>query len=351
MTTLQRARLEPLAEDECLRLLSLHGVGRIAVVIEGQPLIFPVNYALGRTPHRVPDRRRDEAARGGRTARRVRDRRPRRRVSRRLERARCRHRARRAQPAHRKHALEKLPLRPWVSGAKASLDAHRRRWDHRVAGLLISTTPTPRGIDERSTERSCDRERARRIGNSTRRARSGRARDVSLPRSSCSCVPVQRPRRRKAVPPGRGRYRRRAGHAPSPEPATDPDGEWRHVRDPSPRPVGRRRAARAEPVRRFRGGQHGLGRRRRGELRTRGAHRRRLRALTAAQQAMRDTLDRRGIDATPNITIRRIHGSLHVHVTGTAMLDEPTKSMLAVRISGAVRAADRDARGIDVMIS
>ena len=73
--------------------------------------------------------------------------------------------------------------------------------------------------------------------------------------------------------------------------------------------------------------------------------------LTAAQGAMRDTLDRRGIDATPNIMVRRVHGALHVHVTGTAMLDEPTKSMLAVRISGAVRATDRDARGIDVMIS
>ena len=46
MTTLQRARLESLTEDECLRLLANHGLGRIAVVIEGQPLIFPINYAL-----------------------------------------------------------------------------------------------------------------------------------------------------------------------------------------------------------------------------------------------------------------------------------------------------------------
>ena len=73
--------------------------------------------------------------------------------------------------------------------------------------------------------------------------------------------------------------------------------------------------------------------------------------ITAAERALRDTLNRRDIDATPNVTIHRVHGSLEVHVTGAATLDEPTKNMLAVRISGAVRAADRDARGIDVMIS
>jgi len=39
-----------LSEDECLRLLGTHSVGRIAVVRDGQPLIFPVNYVLdGRT--------------------------------------------------------------------------------------------------------------------------------------------------------------------------------------------------------------------------------------------------------------------------------------------------------------
>ncbi len=31
---------------ECLRLLEEHGFGRMAVVVRGYPLVFPVNYAL-----------------------------------------------------------------------------------------------------------------------------------------------------------------------------------------------------------------------------------------------------------------------------------------------------------------
>jgi nitroimidazol reductase NimA-like FMN-containing flavoprotein (pyridoxamine 5'-phosphate oxidase superfamily) len=57
MTTPTRGRVIPvdenlveLSEDECLELLGAHSVGRIAVVRERQPLIFPVNYVLeGRT--------------------------------------------------------------------------------------------------------------------------------------------------------------------------------------------------------------------------------------------------------------------------------------------------------------
>ena len=42
--------VEELSEHECLELLGAHSVGRIAVVRDGQPLIFPVNYVLeGRT--------------------------------------------------------------------------------------------------------------------------------------------------------------------------------------------------------------------------------------------------------------------------------------------------------------
>ena len=42
--------LEELSEDECIELLGAHSVGRIAVVRDSQPLIFPVNYVLdGRT--------------------------------------------------------------------------------------------------------------------------------------------------------------------------------------------------------------------------------------------------------------------------------------------------------------
>jgi uncharacterized protein len=38
--------LEELSEAECLRKLRLYRLGRIAFVADGQPLIFPVNYAL-----------------------------------------------------------------------------------------------------------------------------------------------------------------------------------------------------------------------------------------------------------------------------------------------------------------
>jgi nitroimidazol reductase NimA-like FMN-containing flavoprotein (pyridoxamine 5'-phosphate oxidase superfamily) len=37
---------EELPVDECLELLRAHQVGRIAVVIDGHPIIFPVNYAI-----------------------------------------------------------------------------------------------------------------------------------------------------------------------------------------------------------------------------------------------------------------------------------------------------------------
>jgi nitroimidazol reductase NimA-like FMN-containing flavoprotein (pyridoxamine 5'-phosphate oxidase superfamily) len=38
--------LEQLPEADCLRRLSAHDFGRLGVVVEGQPLIFPVNYAM-----------------------------------------------------------------------------------------------------------------------------------------------------------------------------------------------------------------------------------------------------------------------------------------------------------------
>jgi nitroimidazol reductase NimA-like FMN-containing flavoprotein (pyridoxamine 5'-phosphate oxidase superfamily) len=39
--------LEVLSESECMDLLATHHLGRLAVVVEDHPLIFPVNYALG----------------------------------------------------------------------------------------------------------------------------------------------------------------------------------------------------------------------------------------------------------------------------------------------------------------
>jgi nitroimidazol reductase NimA-like FMN-containing flavoprotein (pyridoxamine 5'-phosphate oxidase superfamily) len=40
------ARLEPLSQDRCLSLLREGSVGRIAFVVDGDPLILPVNYRL-----------------------------------------------------------------------------------------------------------------------------------------------------------------------------------------------------------------------------------------------------------------------------------------------------------------
>src|SRR5258705_13489694 len=42
----RRTGLEILDRDECVALLERSSLGRIAVVIDGRPLIFPVNFAL-----------------------------------------------------------------------------------------------------------------------------------------------------------------------------------------------------------------------------------------------------------------------------------------------------------------
>jgi len=38
--------LEEISEAECWELLGLHQMGRIAIVVDGKPQIFPVNYGL-----------------------------------------------------------------------------------------------------------------------------------------------------------------------------------------------------------------------------------------------------------------------------------------------------------------
>src|ERR1700675_480342 len=40
------AELDEIEEAECLEILGRHGLGRIAIVVDGQPQIFPVNYAI-----------------------------------------------------------------------------------------------------------------------------------------------------------------------------------------------------------------------------------------------------------------------------------------------------------------
>ena len=37
---------EELSVGECLQLLGAHQFGRVAVVVDGRPVVFPVNYAL-----------------------------------------------------------------------------------------------------------------------------------------------------------------------------------------------------------------------------------------------------------------------------------------------------------------
>jgi uncharacterized protein len=46
VTRIIYARLDELSRDECLELLATPQLGRLAVVVHEEPLIFPVNYAL-----------------------------------------------------------------------------------------------------------------------------------------------------------------------------------------------------------------------------------------------------------------------------------------------------------------
>jgi nitroimidazol reductase NimA-like FMN-containing flavoprotein (pyridoxamine 5'-phosphate oxidase superfamily) len=41
-----KTEMEEILEAECLEILGQHSLGRIAVAVDGQPQIFPVNYAM-----------------------------------------------------------------------------------------------------------------------------------------------------------------------------------------------------------------------------------------------------------------------------------------------------------------
>ena len=41
-----RPELEEIPEAECLEILDRHTLGRMAIVVDGQPQIFPINYAM-----------------------------------------------------------------------------------------------------------------------------------------------------------------------------------------------------------------------------------------------------------------------------------------------------------------
>jgi hypothetical protein len=69
---------------------------------------------------------------------------------------------------------------------------------------------------------------------------------------------------------------------------------------------------------------------------------------SVAGQALHETLERRGVAASPRVTVLRRHGALVVHVTDAGDLDAEAKGMGSVRMMAALRALDPDARGIDV---
>jgi nitroimidazol reductase NimA-like FMN-containing flavoprotein (pyridoxamine 5'-phosphate oxidase superfamily) len=43
---MSEAELEEISEPECLEILAQHSIGRIAVVVDAQPQIYPVSYAM-----------------------------------------------------------------------------------------------------------------------------------------------------------------------------------------------------------------------------------------------------------------------------------------------------------------
>jgi hypothetical protein len=68
-----------------------------------------------------------------------------------------------------------------------------------------------------------------------------------------------------------------------------------------------------------------------------------------AARALRDTLDRRDISASPLVAVRRRKGVLVVDVATKTVVAREAQSMAAVRITAALRKFDRDAKGIDVV--
>ncbi len=63
-----RDELETIPEEECFELLAAHDLGRLAISVEGQPQIFPVNYAMqeGRVVFRTaPGTKLEHGARTG----------------------------------------------------------------------------------------------------------------------------------------------------------------------------------------------------------------------------------------------------------------------------------------------
>lgn len=113
-----RTGLEVLDRDECFRLLGLNGVGRVAVVDGGHPVILPVNYVVDaeRVLFRTaPGTKLDSAVRTQRVAFQIDNADPMYHTGWSvLVIGRCEEIA---DPARRAE-IERLPLRPWAQGAK-----------------------------------------------------------------------------------------------------------------------------------------------------------------------------------------------------------------------------------------
>lgn len=120
-----RTGLEVLDRDECVRLLGTGGIGRVAVIDGGRPAIFPVNYlvhdqqVLFRTAEGT---KLDAAIRGRQVAFEIDSADP------------MYHtgwsvvvvgRAEEVTDPDRRAVIERLPLRPWASGAKHHIVAIR----------------------------------------------------------------------------------------------------------------------------------------------------------------------------------------------------------------------------------
>ena len=113
-----RTGLEVLDRAECFRLLGLNGVGRVAVVDGGNPVILPVNYVVDREEvlfRTAPGTKLDAAVRTQRIAFQIDSADPMYHTGWSvLVIGRCEEVT---DPARREE-IERLPLRPWAAGAK-----------------------------------------------------------------------------------------------------------------------------------------------------------------------------------------------------------------------------------------
>ena len=113
-----RTGLEVLDRDECFRLLGLNGVGRIAVVDGGHPVIFPINYVVDSEQimfRTAPGTKLDAAVRTQRVAFEIDSADPMYHTGWSvLVVGRCEE----ITDPQRRAEIDQLPLRPWAAGAK-----------------------------------------------------------------------------------------------------------------------------------------------------------------------------------------------------------------------------------------